>query len=626
MPGSAPNGKTVYEFTDYTDYALWADVRGDASHFSSRKQRAASWAYGLAKKTTIYDATGSMVKQTENQYDFSNAQSLAVSASSCNCEVGNANSQRSDTWTSYGNPANIGYSTTLYLGENTDLLTVVTVSPDLYQIYSGRVALTDTYDRSFRQGDQTRYLETRSHFDYNATNFLPSKITVYQSNGDRKVKEIYYTCDYTAPGILQLMLEDNLVNQQVATYNSVIKVNSNTPVYTSASVNQFSVIPTGDIRATAGYTGRSTQPVTGWIFDPNSPNNYPNLVTTESMQWDATGDLVRAQDEGGRTTTNIWDYNNKNIIATVYNADPNTDQSAYTSFETNASGGWIINGTPSYSNFGVTGARSFNLNARDLSPNNISTNINFNRPYILSFWAYQFSSISIPPVLTLVKSGPTINGFTYYEYSVPTMQGGLGLFGNAIIDELRLYPADARINTVTIDPLVGKTSECDVNNRITYYEYDALGRLRFIKDENRNIVKMYEYNLQQPGVLPGGSTPVPYTGPVYVRIDYENETGDANGDVFADVVMHFYSDAAGTQSVWVNRLQVNIQEQSDCDNGGPVSDQPAGGIFSGSDVTLVSQGMVSQVTTWQDEAGVQYPTTCNTIFALLSGAGYTVIQ
>jgi hypothetical protein len=50
------------------------------------------------------------------------------------------------------------------------------------------------------------------------------------------------------------------------------------------------------------------------------------------------------------------------------------------------------------------------------------------------------------------------------------------------------------MSTITYDPLIGKTSECDANNRITYYEYDNQGRMRFIKDEKQNIVKMYEYN------------------------------------------------------------------------------------------------------------------------------------
>ena len=56
------------------------------------------------------------------------------------------------------------------------------------------------------------------------------------------------------------------------------------------------------------------------------------------------------------------------------------------------------------------------------------------------------------------------------------------------LDELRLYPKDAQMITTAYDPKVGKTAECDENNRITYYEYDGLGRLVYVKDE-QNVKK-----------------------------------------------------------------------------------------------------------------------------------------
>jgi len=42
--------------------------------------------------------------------------------------------------------------------------------------------------------------------------------------------------------------------------------------------------------------------------------------------------------------------------------------------------------------------------------------------------------------------------------------------------------------------LIGITSMSDPNNVTTYYEYDALGRLKFIKDSNHDVVKRYEYH------------------------------------------------------------------------------------------------------------------------------------
>jgi len=37
-------------------------------------------------------------------------------------------------------------------------------------------------------------------------------------------------------------------------------------------------------------------------------------------------------------------------------------------------------------------------------------------------------------------------------------------------------------------------SQCDINNKITYYDYDGLGRLRLIKDQDKNVVKKICYN------------------------------------------------------------------------------------------------------------------------------------
>jgi hypothetical protein len=51
------------------------------------------------------------------------------------------------------------------------------------------------------------------------------------------------------------------------------------------------------------------------------------------------------------------------------------------------------------------------------------------------------------------------------------------------------------MRTLTYDPLIGKTSECDENNRITYYTYDNLDRMQLVEDETHNIVRMYEFNV-----------------------------------------------------------------------------------------------------------------------------------
>ncbi len=52
------------------------------------------------------------------------------------------------------------------------------------------------------------------------------------------------------------------------------------------------------------------------------------------------------------------------------------------------------------------------------------------------------------------------------------------------------------MTSYTYKPLVGMTSQCDVDNRVVRYEYDRFGRLARIRDANNNILKQYDYKYQ----------------------------------------------------------------------------------------------------------------------------------
>jgi len=259
--------------------------------------------------------------------------------------------------------------------------------------------------------------------------------------------------------------------------------------YTDETTCEFTQIATGDIKIQRTLSQRSDRPTENWTdYSGPATTDYTNYKVTQVFKYDASGNLVTANDEGGRSVANIYDYNDKYIVASVVNADATPDKLAYTSFETPSRGGWRLAATASYDPNAVTGNWSLNL-----AGNSCSADLNTAKAYILSFWANS-GNVSVAGGATLVKSAPLINGFTYYEYNIAAGTSTVTLTGNALIDELRIYPNTSRMRTVTFDPLIGKTSECDENNRCIYYEYDNLGRLRFVKDENRNIVKMYEFN------------------------------------------------------------------------------------------------------------------------------------
>ena len=63
-----------------------------------------------------------------------------------------------------------------------------------------------------------------------------------------------------------------------------------------------------------------------------------------------------------------------------------------------------------------------------------------------------------------------------------------------LIDEVRVYPANAQMTTYTYDVLLGMASTMDANNVKTSYSYDSFGRLISVKDLDENLVKMFEYH------------------------------------------------------------------------------------------------------------------------------------
>src|SRR5258708_30842417 len=89
--------------------------------------------------------------------------------------------------------------------------------------------------------------------------------------------------------------------------------------------------------------------------------------------------------------------------------------------------------------------------------------------------------------------GKTIGAWTYFEHKV-TGVTSVNLSGTATIDELRLYPAVAQMKTYCYAPLVGITHACDADNKISYYFYDGLNRLKWVKDQDGNIIKTYQYH------------------------------------------------------------------------------------------------------------------------------------
>jgi YD repeat-containing protein len=488
----ASNGKVNYTFTSPNQYPFWSNFNSNINQ--TQKQRYGNWLYGLPLTTTVYDINNKIVKTSENI--FSNHQATITNINSCNCKPSGSGSDMfnlysNNIWGNYGDATNQSvYNTT----------SVPDIALSSYGYSSGRLELDETLEMNYKpdfvgsETDPSNFSSNFVKYQYNPFNYQPNKVYTSQSNGDLHVKEIYYPIDYTTPGILQDLITNNIINTPIASYSAIIKRGSSIQEYLGASVTEYGKV-NADLKPIANYIANTLVPIP-YTFSAANPKNFLNLVKTQEIKYDTKGNISTLKDQGNRQITNIYGYNDKYLIASVINADAILDKPAYTSFEKYDFGLWVLNGAGMITNKqkSVTGKNAFQL----YPSMNFVAQINTNKSYILSVWA-KTNDVTINGVAPILNASvPAIEGFGYYQTTIPAGTASVVVSTNnatgVFIDELRLFPENSRMRTVSYDEIFGKISECDENNRTTYYEYDDLGRLRCIKDNKKDIIKVYDYN------------------------------------------------------------------------------------------------------------------------------------
>ena len=437
------------------------------------------------------------------------------------------------------------------------------ISVDTFDLYTGRLELVSTMVTDYSNVTPANNVQTGTSFTYNGYyNYEVNETTTTESNGDVTHKYMSYTSDYpsTQNAAIKALVARNNIAAPVRTMSTVININPGmayNEYALSEKVTQYTQVTNGDIRPGVILEQRYARPTPGVIiYSPDNPNNGSIYKVITTFSYDANSNLSGVTDEGGRSVTNVYDYNNKYVVASTINANPVLDRVAYSSFETATLGGWTLTGTPAYAGNAITGGRSLVLNSLTLS-----APLNSNKEYTLSLWTT--ASVSVTPG-GLLKSQPTKNGFTYYEYDIPAGNQVVTITGNANVDEIRLYPKTALMRTLTYDPLIGKTSECDENNRVRYYSYDNLGRLQLIQDEDRYTLKMYEYN--NVSVAKQNGCPGTYTN----NLITENFTrSNCSAGYFGSDVPYTVPAARYTSSV--SQTQADAQAEMDLLVNGPVN-------------------------------------------------------
>ncbi|HMH20168.1 MAG TPA: hypothetical protein VK563_00260 [Puia sp.] len=351
-----------------------------------------------------------------------------------------------------------------------------------YPLYAGSVLASNQTVLDYDMMDTLKYVTSTKQFSYdNLDHLQPTRITSNTSDGGSLLTINRYPEEVDSI--------TNLSGGEIAAIDSL-----------KSRHNLTTLIQT--------QTFRNSSPVDLTRYDYKVwPNN---MVLPDSIESQISGFpmekriQVNAYDNAGNTLQDsrasdvshsyVWNYNNAYPVAEAVNAAQ--ADVAYTSFEADGTGNWnAYTGT-------ITKATSAPFPPTGSAYYNLTTSATLNKPglttgkiYIISYWsANGVYSISGGTAVSGYLTGKQIGSWTYYEHKILSTSSTLIISGTGSIDEVRLYPSDAQMTTYTYSPLLGMTSQCDADNRVSYYSYDGLGRLRVIKDQDGNILKTMEYH------------------------------------------------------------------------------------------------------------------------------------
>lgn len=291
----------------------------------------------------------------------------------------------------------------------------------------------------------TDSLSTVSKYFYdNAANLQMTSVKSLDGRGDTIITTYKYPHDFVSTTV----------------YDTMIVRNNISPVIEQISLKQTGNLELEKIKTNYQLWESNTLAEPSTIQKSIKGNTLTTELTFEGL--DNHGNIRQTTGRDGVIHSYIWDYGAAYPIAEVIKAD--TNSIATTSFEADGKGGWGFSGSTN-STYSLAGNKSYLLSGGNITRSGLT-----NVTYIVSYWG-RSGSVSVNSAGP-TRTGKTIGDWTYYEHEVTTTS--ITVSGSNYIDELRLYPKNALMTTYTYTPLVGMTSQCDANNKITYYELIVL--------------------------------------------------------------------------------------------------------------------------------------------------------
>ncbi len=328
-------------------------------------------------------------------------------------------------------------------------------------------------------------------YGFNPTTRNLTYTTTTTSDGQTVKQKFKYPEDYST-GLTGNMVTARVLNP-VLEQQTWMYPNSSDSLLIGGVITQydqsiFKPVTTYSIETTKPIPVLSNETISGGLY--TSLLSDSRYIMKQQIQYDPYDNVNVTTKSADMNISYIWDYRHGMPIANVKNAAQ--ADIAYTSFEADGSGNWTIAGADTLDPAAPTGNHYYNLHGGSVSKSGLTSGT----VYIVSYWTKNTSPLTIAGTQAgYPVQGKTINGWTCYEHKI-TGQTSVTVSGSGYIDELRLYPFTAQMTTFTYQPSIGMSSQCDADNRVTYYQYDGFNRLKVVLDQDHNVIKTIQYHFQ----------------------------------------------------------------------------------------------------------------------------------
>ncbi len=512
--------KREYVFTKFSDVSFGGSSRyhpaGSSGHYFSfpytDKQYIKDWELGLPLSITDYDQNDRILKKTVHTYKDTLDFTLGTTKKVLNQKRVLVPYQMAPVL-AYQYPDTFAPGRTVYAPR---------VYTNDYTPYWGKSFLvkTTTYtyvaDNNYILDSVTYSYDKRGNLEYTVTRDSDGRIYIYRNIYNYSIQDLGMgnpILDMTMAGLEKLVgtekwwrqdVGDVIVDASIHTFdwdNYILKPRA---LYTLAIAAPLDLCYYAGICGGPGLPNRFQKIIDGF----NNNNTIAGFrKMSEATAWDGKSNVTESRLLGqDMYKAIIWDTISGNKLAEVNNA--HYPDIAYTSFEDNPITFGIMSperGNWSYINSNIetmagapSGRKVFRLDYMfGLSKYVTGVQNLANNKYLLSFWVkgstlpkvtYGGNDLPAPKLVY----GPTATGWNNYQLVFTTNVPGKVQFSTTgatiYIDEIRLHPYNAQMISQTYEPLCGPGSVTDATGRITYYEYDRLGRLYIVRDQEGNIL------------------------------------------------------------------------------------------------------------------------------------------